>query len=168
MTPIRIILCALLSTACAPADDAPGEGDSSSGSESSDSGDPAESSGSDSSDDGSSSESEDSSTGEPAGCDAPGLPAFAACGSGCGNACEPGLDCRKSYAGGYLAECEATCEVAEDCGEGSVCSAGYCVLPCDADRQCPDGTFCYPGTFLDGTPIDDPAHPLAHCMPHEK
>lgn len=171
----RFVILALLPTACAPVDETPGGSSESSGSESEGgSSESGESEGSSSSEeDGSSSE------GDPLDCDHPGQPMFAACGSGCGNTCAEAFDCRENYAGGYLAECEAPCETDADCDAiagvhiiaytGPIaCSAGYCVVPCGPDGECAEGTTCYPGTLVDGTPIADPLHPLAHCMPKAK
>lgn len=86
-----------------------------------------------------------------------------ACGSGCDGQCGAGLTCRDSYAGGYLAECSATCDVDDDCSiVGDVCAAGWCVTPCSDAGECPDGTWCYPPA---GAP--NPAHPIPHCMPRK-
>lgn len=100
-------------------------------------------------------------------CDSPTtLPEHSACGSGCDAQCAIGLSCRENYAGGALAECAAPCGEDGDCDTvGDVCSAGWCVTPCGPEGECAEGSYCYPGTELDGTPIVDPAHPVPHCMP---
>lgn len=89
---------------------------------------------------------------------------YEACGTGCDAQCGAGLVCRGNYAGGYLAECTAECTSDDECGAG-VCSAGYCVQPCGPAQECPVGTFCYPPLDSMGNPIENPAHPLPHCMP---
>lgn len=87
-----------------------------------------------------------------------------ACGTGCGDDCIAGLECRPNYPGGALAECAKECESAGDC-TSQVCSGGYCIIPCDQEGGCPDGLFCYPPVNSEGAPILDEAHPDRHCMP---
>lgn len=83
-----------------------------------------------------------------------------ACGSTCDGHCAAAYQCRGNYAGGYLAECERSCELDTDCTvAGDVCSAGWCVTPCGPAGECAEGTFCYPPA---GVTNDD--HPVPHCM----
>lgn len=113
-----------------------------------------------------SSSSDDTTTDEPPpACEGDGTKVdHEACGSGCDDRCIPDLECRPNYPGGSLAECTKQCNTAEDC-TSQVCSGGYCVVLCDADGMCPAGTYCYPPTMADGTPIIDEFHPDRHCMP---
>lgn len=107
----------------------------------------------------------DDSTGDPPACEGDGTKVdHEACGSGCDDRCIPELECRKNYPGGALSECTKQCNTGADCGS-QVCSGGYCVILCDADGMCPAGTYCYPPTMADGTPIIDEFHPDRHCMP---
>lgn len=119
-----------------------------------------------SSDDTSESSSEgESSTGEPVGCEPDIREEHQSCGLSCVSDCGPGTVCRESYAGGWLAECETKCADDSQCSVGDVCSANHCVTPCSVDGACGEGFHCYPGKTVDGVQLEDPAHPLPHCMP---
>lgn len=142
----------------------------SSTSDESSSGESSESSTTDEPDDSSSSdESSESDSGSTSGevfsCPDPSaLGMYEACGTGCDAQCGDGLVCRGNYPGGYLAECTSTCTTDDECGAG-VCSGGYCVQPCGPAQECDAGTYCYPPLDSMGNPVENPAHPLPHCMP---
>jgi hypothetical protein len=165
------IITLLLITACNTSGDTPPddpetsgfiETTESTGSESSSEGDTTES-GSESS----SGEESTESTGSQVGCEEPVEPRgeHEPCGLSCLSECEPETVCRWSYAGGWLAECEAKCGDDSQCSDGDVCSANHCVTPCGPASECAEGFFCYPGKTLEGVQLEDPAHPLPHCMP---
>lgn len=164
------IITLLLITACGSDGDPPDDTETSgfiettesTGSESSSEGESTETTESGSE---SSSEGEESSTGEPVHCEPEIRSEHEPCGLSCVSDCGAGTVCRWSYAGGWLAECETKCGDDSQCSEGDVCSNNHCVTPCGPASECAEDFFCYPGKTLEGVQLEDPAHPVPHCMP---